>query len=803
MLLNYLKSAYRNLKKTRVYSLINILGLTLGLTICLLLLFYVDYEQRYDAFHVKADRIYRMRYERTDSKGDVVRFASCTPPAGALLREQFEEIEKLARVFYYQASVSHETLKFFENRIFYVEPEFVEIFDFKFRSGDPYNDLAHPGNAFVSVATAQKYFGSADPIGKIISIDKREDYRIVGIFEDVPHNSHIKMDFIVPLENIIQRYGDSYMLEWGHTGMYTYILLHRDADLAAFEAKLPVWINQNVPWLEQYHMSINMPMQPLRDIHLTSHYMQEYETNGSKSAITYLSIIAFFILVMAWVNYVNLATARSMTRAREVGIRKTVGASRRQLSLQFFAETIFINVIVLTLTIILLESARPLFNNLTQIPLSIHAWQQPGFWLKLMVLFIGGIFLSGIYPVLAISSYKPIAILHLNTSTLSKGLNLRKVLVTFQFAMALILMICTFTIYNQISFLQKQNLGFDIHQTLVFKSPRVRPENTETRFQNFKQTLLNHEHIKNSCHVTEVPGRQLYWDAGGIHRAGADITEGKNYQNVGVDYDFVKVFDIQFVAGRNFSKEFSTDSKGIMLNETAVGWMGLESSEHAIGQQVDYWGELYTIIGVIKDYHQQSPKAAFEPTLFRLLPTGRDVRGQFAVKLDKTNIRETVQFVEKTYAEFFPNNPFEYFFLDDYFDQQYQSDQLFGRVFTLFTILAILITALGLLGMSAFNIANRTKEIGIRKVLGASMRGILYLLSKEYIKWVVISSLIAWPIAWYAMRIWLRGFATRIQFGWFTFVAAALIALAVALITVSAQGWRAVLANPVDTLRYE
>ncbi|MBN1465237.1 ABC transporter permease [candidate division KSB1 bacterium] len=803
MLLNYLKSAYRNLKKTRVYSFINIFGLTLGMTICLLLLSYINYEKSYDAFHRNAARIYRLRYERTDSKGDAVRFASCTPPAGALLREQFEEIEKVARVFFYQASISYENTKFYENRLFFTDPEFAEIFDFNFLSGDPIKDLAQPGNAFLSVSTAIKYFGETDPIGKIISIDKKEDYQIVGLFEDAPHNSHIKMDFLLPLENIAQRYGDSYMLEWGHTGMYTYLLMREDAHIETFQAKLSPWIKEHVPWLEQYQMKIELPMQPLRDIHLTSHFMQEYETNGSLAAVSYLRIIAFFIILMAWVNYVNLSTARSLTRSKEVGMRKAIGASRRQLAIQFLVEMILINLIVLILTMLLLEAARPFFNNLTKMPIGMHVWQQRWFWPMTMALFFIGMLLSGLYPVVVLSSFKPVDVFRASTSSVVKGLNLRKVLITFQFVMALVLLASTCTIYDQISFMRQQDLGFDINQVLVFKSPRVRPEDTDARFKSFHAALRKNDNILKTCHVTEVPGKQLYWDNGGIKKAGADDSEGKNYQIVGMDYEFVDVFQVRFVAGRNFSREFTTDNEGLILNETAVAWMGFESSEQAIGQLVDYWGNIYTIIGVMKDYHQQSPKAAYEPTIYRLLPTGRDVRGQFAVKMRTSNSRDIVNFVEKTFTEFFPGNPFEHFFLDDYFHQQYQSDELFGHVFGLFSILAIFITAFGILGMSAYNIARRTKEIGIRKVLGASIVKILYLLSKEYLKWVIVSSMIAWPIAWYVMHLWLSGFASRIKIGAWSFAASTSIALVIALVTVSIQAWRTAVANPVETLRYE
>lgn len=803
MLFNYLKSAYRNLKKTKVYSLINILGLTLGMTICLLLLHYVNFEKSYDTFHKNADRIYRIRYERIDSNGSAVRFASCAPPAGKLLREEFQEIEKLARVFFYQASVSHEDVKFYEDRIFYADPEFAEIFDFDFIIGDPVKSLALPGNAFLSASTAKKYFGDADPIGKQIAIDKTEVYQVAGIFKDVPGNSHIKMDFLLPLENIAQRYGDSYMLAWGHTGMYTYALMREDADIAAFEAKLPDWVNDKVPWLKEIDMTMNLPLQPLRDIHLTSHYMQEYETNGNESAVTYLTIIAFFIILMAWVNYINLSTARAMTRAKEVGMRKTIGASRRQLAAQFFTETLIINVIVLILTILLLEAARPFFNNLTNMPLDLRAWTQPWFWPMTILLFAVGIVLSGIYPVFALASFKPIVVFQSNNSSVSKGINLRKVLVTFQFAMALVLLICTFTIYDQITFMRHQDLGFNAEQVLVFKSPRVRPENTDERFRQFKEFLKKDPNIVQACHVTEVPGKQLYWNAGGIHKKGADESEGKNYQNVGIDYNFLNVFDVKMIAGRTFSQDFSTDTSAIILNETAVNHMGWDSIDEAMNGQVSYWGEIFNIVGVISDYHQQSPKAAYEPTLYLLRPTGRGVRGQFAVKVKTDNVRETVQFIENKYAEFFPGNPFEYFFLDDYFNQQYQADELFGRVFTLFSFLAIFITALGILGMSAFNVAKRTKEIGIRKVLGSSIGRILFLLSKEYIKWVALACLFAWPLAWIAMREWLQGFATRINIGMWTFVVSAFIALIIALVTVSFQAWKAAVANPVETLRYE
>jgi putative ABC transport system permease protein len=351
--------------------------------------------------------------------------------------------------------------------------------------------------------------------------------------------------------------------------------------------------------------------------------------------------------------------------------------------------------------------------------------------------------------------------------------------------------------------MRSQDLGFDIEQTLVVKAPRVRDENYGDKFSAFKETLLQNADVNQICHVTEVPGRQIYWDAGAIHKAGEDISKGKNYQIVGIDYDFVNVFGLELLAGRNFSKDFPGDKDALMLNETAVKWMGFENAESAVNGKVDYWGEIFTIVGVLKDYHQQSLKEAFEPHIFRLLPNGRGLRGQFAIKLNTARIQETLGLVKQQYDAFFPGNSFDYFFLDDYYDQQYKSDQVFGKVIGLFSTLAIIITALGIFGLSSFNTVQRTKEIGIRKVLGASVSRILYLLNKDVLLLLLVSFLFTLPFSFFALKGWLQGYANQMEINGWLFILPMIIVALITIVTVSYQTIKSATANPVESLRYE
>ena len=805
MLKNYLKTAFRFMLKDRAPAFINILGLAVGMTACLLILHYILFETSYDRFHPDGDRIYRLRYERTTKDGTSVRFASCAPPAGDVIRERIPEVEKLARIFHYQASVSRENTVFYENRIFFMEPEFFDLFRFRFISGNPAADLDEIGNAFVSETTARKYFGDDNPLGRTISIDKKRDYRIAGVFQDCPANSHIRFDFVLPMKDLAAMYGDSYMLAWGHTGMYTYLKIKSGTDMNLLKRKIADLVQSEFgETLAYYEMTAELPLQPLHDIHLDSQYMQEYESGGSRNAVQYLSIIAGFIIVMAWVNYMSLTVSRSLTRAREVGIRKALGATRAQVRARFFLEILLTNILAGILAMALLAACQGPFHRFTGMPADFSIFTQPVIWISFFLLMTAGGGISGFYPVMTLSSFHTASVIHgKKAGNPGRGEKFRRALMVFQYIIALVLLVATLTIYRQLSHLSRLNPGFEMDQTLVIRSPRVRPENQESVFRQFKNELLSQSGIHRVCHATEVPGRPLYWDAGGIMRAGEDQGRGKNYLIVGVDADFRDFFGLELAAGQFFNESSGTNDQSIMMNETAVRWMGFASSEAAVGQQIDYWGRLFTVIGVLKDYHQQSPKTSYKPQLFRYMPTGRDIRGVFAVRMDAKRIHDTAGTVERLYRRFFPGNPFEAFFLDDYYDQQYRSDRMFGAIFRSFAALAVFINVLGLFALSSFAAVQRTREVGIRKVLGATVPGIYVMMIREYVGWLWIAALIACPAAWYAMTRWLENFSSRIAVTWWIFMWAVAMVLGVAVLTVTGQVLKAARSNPVKSLRYE
>jgi len=802
---NYLKITVRTLQKSKLFSTISIFGLSIGMAACLLIMHYVTFEKSYDTFHSKAGQIYRLRYERISEDGSAVRFASCTPPAGNLIRERFPEIAHLARIFRYQSViVSYNDRKFTEQRVFHAEPSFIDIFDFNFIKGNPREALAGVNSALISESMAGKYFGSEDPIGKIIRIDNSTDYQIAGIFQDVPHNSHLKFDFLLSFENFAKSTGPDYMENWGHTGMYTYLILKPGSDLNHFKKKIENLVETEFgEALKFYKMQMLLPLQPMRDIHLTSHYMQEFEVNGDRDTINSLFIIALFIIVIAWVNYINLSTARSMTRAKEVALRKTVGGSPRQLMMQFLFETVFLNLLAILFMFVILQLSLPFFSRLTGIPPAFPFWKQSWLWLSVAVLFSAGIIFSGIYPIIRLASFKPAVILRGKIYTAQRGVSLRRILVIFQYIMAMALLTGTLTVYYQIEHMRTRELGFTIEQILVVKAPRIKDETYREKILSFKAALSGRPEIKKLCLVTEVPGRQIYWDNGGIRKAGEDASKGKNYQIVGIDYDFTDVFDIPFIAGRNFSKNRPSDADALILNETAVRWMGFESAEKALNQKVDYWEKIYTIIGVLKDYHQQSPRQTFEPHIFRLMPEGRHNLGVFALKVQSENLSETIDLVENHYNDFFPGNPFDYFFLDTYFDQQYQSDFRFARIFGIFALLAIFITSLGILGLIAFTVTRRTKEIGIRKVLGADLGHLIFILTFDIVKLIIISFMLLLPFIYWGIGQWLQSFASRMSIRLDLFIIPLLITLFFTFITVATHVLRAATANPVRALRYE
>lgn len=797
----YFKIALRNILRNKLFSSINIIGLAVGITAFLMILVYVRYERSYDTFHKNSDRIYRLLYERSSAEGETVKFASCCPPAAIRIRELYPEVETIARLFRYRATVIFGERKFYEERIYFAEPQIFQIFDIEMITGDPATGIRDANCAFISESFGRKYFGDDDPMGKTITIDKEMSFVITGIYRDLPANSHIDIDLMLSWPNLLTHYGPDIELSWGDTGFFTYFILKPNVSPVEFEEKLKSLVESDFgEVLKYYKLTLDLKVQPLTDIHLNSAYMQEIKVNGNNDTVTFLSVIAVFILIIAWVNYINITTARSLTRATEVGVSKVAGAARRQLAGQFFIETIMINAAAFVLALILLALLLPLFCNLTGIPADYVIWKESWFRIITFILFISSIILSGTYPVFVLTSFSTSEVLRGKYIHSKSGILIRKALVVFQLTMAICLITCTLLVFRQVRYMQNIDKGINITDILAVRAPRVRDASFGTKLLTFKEELLRNQVITRFSVGTEVPGRQILWDAGGIFRVGSD--QSKNYQIVGIDYDYLGVLEANIIAGRNFDRSFS-DSSSLILNEKAVKWMGFASPQEAVGQKVNYWDQIYTIAGVVQDYSQQSPREAFEPHIFRFMPQGRGVRGFFMMKIIPSAEERVLRLVEEKFNEFFPDNPFDYFFLEDYYEQQYRNERLLGSVFGAFAILSIFVTCLGIFGLTSFLLLQRTREITMRRVMGSTTSGIVVLFSRDFVRITILSFIIAVPVCYYWLTGWLKTFEAKMDVSVWSFILPFLVTLAFTLITITVIVMKTASVNPAENLRSE
>lgn len=810
MLRNYFKIAFRNLLRHKSFSFINILGLSVGIAACLLILQYVRYEVSFDKFHTKGDRIYRVRQDRYNDGVLSTQWAGGAFAAGNSFKDAFAEIEDYVKLVKARSALivtnGNERLKI--DKAYWASASFFNVFSYPLVQGNPASALAEPNTVVITEKVARRLFGNQNPVGKNIQLNEEQVYRVTGVMKDLPANTHLKIDMLrsyVTFVNQIKKGnkdGSGPETAWMWDGCLTYLLLRPGTDPKALEAKFPGLVNKLVgEEHKKFRSAAVYLLQPLKDIHLYSHYMEEAEPNGDGTTVYLLLGVAFFIVIIAWVNYINLATARAINRAKEVGVRKAVGSQRYQLIRQFMMESALLNGLAVALALLMVLIAIPVFNDLSGQELTLSLLGKNSFWLALVSLYIIGVFFSGLYPALVLSRFNPVSVLKGKVSASRQGIALRKSLVVLQFAASLFLLVGTFVVFRQIQFMRDQSLGINIDQTLIINPPIIKNDSTFLRqMVAFKEELLRQPTIRHIAASTVVPGQASDWNAGGIRLKGTAEGEGKQYRIIGVDYDFLKTYDLKLLAGRDFSKEFGTDPKAVIFTKMAAQQLGFAQPDQAVGKEINFWGEIYTIAGVTDNFHQQSLRDAYEPLILRLIP---DVRGYFSVKMAVGDIRSTVERVQTEWNRFFPGNPFEYSFLDDRFNEQYRADQRFGQVFGLFTGLAILVACLGLFGLASFTTVQRTKEIGIRKVLGASVSEILQLLYREFALLVLISFLVATPIAWYAVGQWLQSYAFRITPDWKVFVLPFVVVLLIALLTVSFQTLRAALMNPVKSLRTE
>jgi len=805
MFKNYLKIALRNFLKHKGFSFINIFGLAIGVACCLLIVLFVLDEISYDQHHEKADHIYRVGIRGFVNNTLFHGVVTPAPMAQTLVNE-FPEVTAATRLRNFGFPVFRYGDKVFsEEKVFWVDQAFFDIFTVPFIKGDPKTALAQPNTIVLTRSMALKYFGDEDPVGKSLNADKRRDYLVTGVVEDVPHNSHFHYDFLAALVT----YDASRSPIWVSNNFYTYLVLQEGTSSEAFEAKLVGLVKKYVGpqiqtaagiTLEQFFESggaWDYFIQPLTGIHLHSHLDFELEPNGDIAYVYIFSIIAIGILLVACINFVNLATARAANRAREVGIRKTVGSNRGQLIRQFLSETTIMSFFAVLLALVAVQLLLPFFNNITGKELAVP-YIQNVLTIPLLlglVLFIG--ILAGTYPAFFLASFDPVVVLKKEMSGKSKRSSMRNVLVVFQFTVSIVLIVGTVIVSRQLKYIQNRNLGFNKEQVVIVK----KTDDIGNQVPAFRQELLKNPKVINATNTNNLIGNEFGNSA--YKLAGATGEETHLLYVYYSDPHFVETYQIEMADGRYYEKGRQADQQSAVINEAAVKDLGLIEP---VGKQIVAIRPnrtiTFTIIGVMKNFNFKSLHHEIGPLIVHLY--GPEGRGRFvSVRIHSENIRETMTFLESTWRKFAANQAFEYEFFDDHFAIIYQAEERTGKIFFSFSLLAIFIAILGLFGLAAFVAEQRTKEIGIRKVLGATEIGIVFLLSKQFTKWIVLSNLFAWPIAYYFMTKWLQRFAYQAGISAWSFLFAFIVVLFLALLTVSYQTVKAARSNPVELLRYE
>ncbi|MEI9945765.1 MAG: ABC transporter permease [Chitinophagaceae bacterium] len=806
MIKNYFKTAWRNIWKNKTFSAINIFGLSVGVAAFLLIMNYLRFEYSYDDAHVKKDRIFRVPMVIAEKGGKEQTFAFTYPTVAPALKKDFPEIEEAARFRRQGGIVTHGDQKIIEGgNIFYADPSLFNIFSFRFIKGDAATAFKELNNAVITEETAKKYFGSTEPIGQSLHYNN-EDYIVRAVLENIPANSHIRFNILLNYNKYIQLTNGRADAGWGWSDFYTYVLLKQGTSVKTVEAKLPAFAKKYMgDDMKQRDYQVAFNLQPLKDIHLRSKYDYEFAGNGNLSYLKYLGIAALFILFIAWINYVNLSTAHSLDRSKEVGIRKVVGAGKFQLIRQFLAESLLLNIIAISIGILIFRLTLPVFSTLVEKDINylhISDWR---FWTFIITGFLLGTLLAGFYPAFVLSSFQPIYSIKNSqgaAGSMSGKSILRKSLVVLQFVAAIVLIAGAVGFYRQLRYMQSRDLGININQTLVLQQTARQDSAAIPAFNAFINDMTTNPAIQSVTASTSVPGAEV---GSSSDYSLKNSVAGKRCRNLGVDNKFIPAYGLQLIAGRNFTTDKITSDTtailNILVNETTATIFGFTNPADMLGQDIDGSGYHCKVIGVVKDYHQESLQNSFDPIVF--YPGEERGLGNFSLKLNTANLPGLMDFVKQKWTARFPESPFSYFFLDQRFNAQYKNDRLFATVLWLFTAIAISIACLGLFGLSLFTIAKRSKEISIRKVLGATLFQITSLITKDYLKLVLIASIIALPVAFILIDNWMKDYAFHIGIGWWFFILPVLMIALITLLTVLYQSLKAAMANPVKSLRSE
>jgi len=817
MIKHYLKISLRSLWKYKSFSAINIAGLAIGMAACLLILQYVSFKLSFDQFHKNANNIYRVVNDRYQ-QGKLIQHGTITYSAiGKAMNDDYEEVVQNARVEpWNEVILTYNEKKIGEDQILYADSNFLSMFDFPLLAGDKRTVLKDPYTMILSESLVEKIFDYKGNdynqfLGKAIVYGTDSmPYKIDGICKNVPENSHLQFRILVSYKTLASFGWKESEYDFTDSDFWHYIRLKPGTDYRAFNAKLAAFSQKHFEGSKVSGSDEKFYLQPLSKAHLYSDFEYEIGRTGSATVVWALLIIALFIISIAWINYINLATARSVERAREVGIRKVVGCERRQLITQFLAESALVNLLSMALAIGLVLFLQPAFNRLLKYQLSLSYLLTKGLngysiLIGLISIIIVGIFVSGLYPAFVLSSFKPIAVLKGKFSSSQKGIFFRKALVIGQFTVTIALIIGSLVVMKQIRYMNHKELGFNMDQVLVVKPPTLTKWDSTfiSRTNSFKEELKHLAHVKAAATSWNVPGSDI-GRSFNVRQADSATTNKFTVRQTSVDYDFLNVYGIKLIAGRNFTQA-DHDPRGnklhnMLINKSAAKLLGFSSPENAIGKAILKGDRKWDVIGVVDDYHQKSLRYPLEPIVFMPFYS---TNSEISVKLTPGDLSGTIQQIKKKYEAFFPGNLFDYNFLDETFNKQYENEQLFKKAFGIFAGLAIFVACLGLLGLTMFATIQRTKEIGVRKVLGASVSSIVVLLSKTFLKLILLSTIVAFPLAWWAMHTWLQDFAYRVNIGWWIFLLAGASALLIALTTISFQAIKAAIANPIKSLRTE
>ena len=797
MLNNYMKISLRYIRNHKAYSIINILGLAIGIACCLLVFIYVKYETGYDRYHRDVDRIFRVA---VDSRTPIEhRTAARTEaPLAPILKDNFPQVEAAARVLNLPGVVvKYKDRAFYETHRMYAGEGLFDVLTIPFLEGDPGSALVRPNTVVVSERMALKYFGRDEPFGNTLNVNG-VDYEVTGIAADPPANTHLKYDFILSLNTIKERYP---MDAWFLNNFYTYVKLAPGVDASAFEEQMKDTAHRyQKEELENNKETYLYFLQSLPSIHLHSHLLEESEPPGNPQTLVLFTLVSALILIIACINFINLVTARSSNRAKEVGMRKVVGAQRHQLIKQFLSESLVLALLAFVCALFLVELAFPLFRQLTGTEFSFTDLFIPGVFLLICSIIILVTLTAGGYPAFLLSSFKPASVLKGLSNQATRGVHLRKILVLSQFAGSIILIICTITIYNQVTFMKNEPMGFEKGHKIII--PARAGARLSDSFETAKTELMKHPFVLAATASSDFPGSRFpgTWTTQLI---GAESHETHAMRYSYTDADYIPLFGMEIVAGRRFIAEIQSDiNTSNIINETAVRAFGFASAEEAVGKKFMggfEWTER-TIIGVVKDFNHRGLQNEIEPMVMQYRPSMFEY---VILAVNTDDLSETIRFAEAKWLEIFPDSLFEYKFLDEEFIRLYQAEVDFGNLFAVFAFLGMFIGCLGLLGLASFTALNRTKEIGIRKALGASIIGIVILLSRQFTSWVLLANIVAWPVAYLTMNHWLQNFAYRIDIGIFPFLVSGLIAFLIALLTVSYQSIKAAMADPLNSLKYE